>query len=147
MRKFRSPYEKSLGLVHLPRMIDKMRAAGTSAIDGYNYKTSGFDAMLLTFLGINGDDMERVVQEAASDAAVLDWVRRCARQHSPEEARAFNRSILDRGQATEEERLNFERRREQCFPGCTNLKYYVDLIEKDEGGVIYERPLPDSFYS
>ena len=146
-RPFRSPYEKALGLVHLPRLIDKMRAVGTPQFEGYNYKKSGFDAMLLSFLGIDGDEMEGIVREGQSDDSVLTWIKSRARNLSPDEARVFNHSILDRGQQTDEERRTFEARREQRYPGRGDLSYYVDLIEQDEGGVVYKRPLPDSFYS
>jgi hypothetical protein len=34
MPAFRSPYDTLLGLVFLPRLLDKMRVAGTFALDG-----------------------------------------------------------------------------------------------------------------
>ena len=43
----RSPYEKLGGYVHLPRLIDKARLHRKGLLDGYNYKTVGFDKHLL----------------------------------------------------------------------------------------------------
>src|SRR5204862_2130452 len=46
----RSHYEKLGGYVHLPRLIDKARLQRKGLLDGYNYKTVGFDKHLLSFL-------------------------------------------------------------------------------------------------
>ena len=54
----RSPYEKLGGCVHLPRLIDKARLHGKGLLDGYNYKTVGFDKHLLAFLKLDGDAFE-----------------------------------------------------------------------------------------
>jgi hypothetical protein len=43
----RSPYEKLGGYVHLPRLIDKARLHRKGLLDGYNYKTVGFDKHFL----------------------------------------------------------------------------------------------------
>jgi len=51
----RSPYEKLGGYVHLPRLIDKAKLHRKGLLDGYNYKTVGFDKHLLSFLKIEGD--------------------------------------------------------------------------------------------
>src|SRR4029077_18378198 len=54
----RSPYEKLGGYVHLPRLIDKARLRREGLLNGYNYKTVGFDKHLLAFLKIDGDAFE-----------------------------------------------------------------------------------------
>jgi hypothetical protein len=51
----RSPYAKLGGYVHLPRLIDKARLHRQGLLQGYNYKTFGFDRHLLAFLCIDGD--------------------------------------------------------------------------------------------
>jgi hypothetical protein len=134
-----------MGLVFLPRLIDKMRAAGTRALEGYNYKTIGMDAILLRFLGVDADAMEATVKSGASDAEVFAWLRANARKWTGEEAIELNHHILDRGQRTEEERSSFEARRLERYPDV-RLEYYVDLIEADAGRPIRQRPLPQSCY-
>jgi hypothetical protein len=49
MRKLhpRSPYQKLGGYVHLPRLIDKAKLHRKGLLNGYNYKTVGFDKHLL----------------------------------------------------------------------------------------------------
>jgi hypothetical protein len=145
-RPFPSPYEKALGLVFLPRTIEKMRAAGTPALDGYNYKTVGMDAILLKFLQLDPDAMEAYVKAGHTNAEIYEWVRQNARAYTADEATELNHQILDRGQRSDEERAAFEARREVGFPGRTDLRYFADLIEADEGGEILQRPLPAAAY-
>jgi hypothetical protein len=145
MPAFRSPYDSAMGLVFLPRLIDKMRASGTAALDGYNYKTVGMDADLIEFLAVDADAMESAVKAAASDAEVLGWISRNARKWTREDAIAHNHAILDSGQRSDDERASFEARRLQRYPDRP-LQYYVDLIEADAGRPIRTRPLPDRCY-
>ncbi|HEY1883769.1 MAG TPA: DUF5069 domain-containing protein [Candidatus Cybelea sp.] len=145
-RPFRSPYEKALGLVFLPRLIDKMRAVGTPTLDGYNYKTVGMDATVLGFLEVDGDVLEAYVREGHNDDRVYAWIQAHGRHYDAADAQDLNHRILDRGQRSDDEKATFEARRAQRYPGREDLRYYVDLIEADEGGAIRARPLPKSAY-
>jgi hypothetical protein len=144
MPAFRSPYDSAMGLVFLPRLIDKMRASGTAALDGYNYKTAGMDAVLLEFLAVDADAMEAAAK-AGTDAEVFVWVSNNARKWTREEAISLNHAILDSGQRSDDERASFEARRLQRYPDRP-LQYFVDLIESDAGRPIRARPLPDRCY-
>ena len=64
----RSPYEKLAGYVHLPRLIDKARLHRKGLLNGYNYKTVGFDKHLLAFLKLNGDDFEEIANRFDDDS-------------------------------------------------------------------------------
>ena len=68
----RSPYEKLGGYVHLPRLIDKAKLHRKGLLDGYNYKTVGFDKHLLAFLKLNGDAFEEAANRLDDDAAILE---------------------------------------------------------------------------
>ena len=81
----RSPYEKLGGYVHLPRLIDKAKLHRKGLLDGYNYKTVGFDKHLLAFLRIKGDAFEEIANELDDDEKILDWVKKNGAKHSPEE--------------------------------------------------------------
>ena len=63
----RSPYEKLGGYVHLPRLIDKAKLHRKGLLDGYNYKTVGFDKHLLSFLKLDGDAFEEAVHRLEND--------------------------------------------------------------------------------
>ena len=78
----RSPYEKLGGYVHLPRLIDKAKLHRKGLLDGYNYKTVGFDKHLLSFLRIDGDAFEDAVHRLEKDEAILKWVEENGVKHS-----------------------------------------------------------------
>ena len=80
----RSPYEKLGGYVHLPRLIDKARLHRKGLLNGYNYKTVGFDKHLLAFLKLNPDAFEEAANDLDDDQAVLTWVQEHGVKHSPE---------------------------------------------------------------
>ena len=80
----RSPYEKLGGYVHLPRLIDKARLHRKGLLNGYNYKTVGFDKHLLAFLKLNGDAFEETANRFDDDAAILELgANRTARNIRP----------------------------------------------------------------
>ncbi len=85
----RSPYEKLGGYVHLPRLIDKAKLHRKGLLDGYNYKTVGFDKHLLSFLKIDGDAFEDAVHRLDKDDAILNWVEENAAKHSAGRNRAL----------------------------------------------------------
>ena len=66
MRKVfpRSPYERLGGYVHLPRLIDKARLHRKGLLDGYNYKTIGFDKHLLAFLKLDPEAFEETANRS-----------------------------------------------------------------------------------
>ena len=80
----RSPYEKLGGYVHLPRLIDKARLHRKGLLNGYNYKTVGFDKHLLAFLKLNGDDFEEIANRFDEDGEILQWVDTNGIKHSTE---------------------------------------------------------------
>src|SRR5207253_3510314 len=77
----RSPYEKLGGYVHLPRLIDKAKLQRKGLLDGYNYKTVGFDKHLLSFIKIDGEAFEEIANKLDDDEAILAWVQKNGEQH------------------------------------------------------------------
>jgi hypothetical protein len=51
-------------------LIDKARLHRKGLLNGYNYKTVGFDKHLLAFLKIDGDSFEEVVNRLDEDEAI-----------------------------------------------------------------------------
>src|SRR5206468_4746430 len=89
----RSPCQKLGGYVHLPRLIDKARLHRKGLLDGYNYKTVGFDKHLLAFLKIDGDAFEEIVNKLDEDEAILDWVRKNGARNSTEAIEQWNHAM------------------------------------------------------
>jgi Domain of unknown function (DUF5069) len=130
----RSPYEKLGGYVHLPRLIDKARLSRKGLLDGYNYKTVGFDKHLLTFLKIDGDAFEDTVHRLESDDAILNWIRENCGKHSSEEIEHWNQAMISRHPDTAAKKARFSHFLKQSGgAGRKDIRTYFDLIEFDEG--------------
>jgi hypothetical protein len=135
MRKFlpRSPYEKLGGYVHLPRLIDKAKLHRNGLLDGYNYKTVGFDKHLLAFLKINGDAFEEAVHRLETDDAIWKWVQENGARHSAEAISQWNEAMISRRPDTAEKKARFTHfLKEAGGAGRKDIKTYFDLIEFDE---------------
>jgi hypothetical protein len=130
----RSPYEKLGGYVHLPRLIDKAKLHRKGLLDGYNYKTVGFDKHLLAFLRIKGDAFEEIASELDEDEKILDWVKANGAKHSPEEIEHWNQTMIARHPDTAAKKARFVHfLKESGGAGRKDIKTYFDLIEFDEG--------------
>ena len=130
----RSPYEKLGGYVHLPRLIDKAKLHRKGLLDGYNYKTVGFDKHLLAFLRIKGDAFEEIANELDDDNAILDWVNKNGASHSAEEIEHWNQTMIARHPDTAAKKARFTHfLKEAGGAGRKDIKTYFDLIEFDEG--------------
>ena len=130
----RSPYERLGGYVHLPRLIDKARLHGKGLLNGYNYKTTGFDKHLLTFLKLNPDAFEEAANRLDDDAAILQWVEKNAVAHSVDEIEEWNQAMISRHPDTAAKKARFVHfLKEAGGAGRKDVKTYFDLIEFDEG--------------
>ena len=130
----RSPYDKLGGYVHLPRLIDKARLHRKGLLDGYNYKTVGFDKHLLAFLKIKGDAFEEIANEFDDDDKILEWVDNNAVKHSAEEIEHWNSAMIARHPDTAAKKARFLHfLKEAGGAGRKDITTYFDLIEFDEG--------------
>ncbi len=130
----RSPYEKLGGFVHLPRLIDKARLHRKGLLNGYNYKTVGFDKHLLAFLKLDGDEFEKMANRFDDDAKILDWVERNGAKHSADAIEHWNQEMVSRHPDTAAKRARFVHfLKEAGGEERKDIKTYFDLIEFDEG--------------
>jgi len=130
----RSPYEKLGGYVHLPRFIDKARLYRKGLLDGYNYKTVGFDKHLLAFLKIDGDAFEEIANKCEDDAAILNWIQQHSAKHLPEAIEQWNQAMISRHPDTAAKKARFLHFLKQSGgEGRNDIGTYFDLIEFDEG--------------
>jgi hypothetical protein len=130
----RSPYERLGGYVHLPRLIDKARLHRKGLLDGYNYKSLGFDKHLLAFLSLDPDAFEQAANALESDAAVLAWVTQNAISHTAEEIEQWNQAMVARQPDTVEKKARFINfLQEAGGSDRKDIRTYFDLIEFDEG--------------
>jgi hypothetical protein len=129
----RSPYEKLGGYVHLPRLIDKAKLNRKGLLDGYNYKTVGFDKHLLAFLKIDGDAFEEAVHRLEKDDAIWQWIQRNGVRHSAEAVEQWNQAMISRHPDTAAKKARFTHfLKEAGGEGRKDIRTYFDLIEFDE---------------
>ena len=130
----RSPYAKLGGYVHLPRLIDKAKLHRQGLLNGYNYKTVGFDKHLLAFLKLNGDAFEEAANRLEEDAPILNWVQENGEKHSPEATEQWNEAMIPRHPDTAAKKARFLHFLKQSGgEGRKDIRTYFDLIEFDEG--------------
>ena len=130
----RSPYERLGGFVHLPRLIDKARLHRKGLLDGYNYKTVGFDKHLLAFLKLDPDEFEEAANRLDDDAAILQWIEERSARHSAEAIEEWNQAMIARHPDSAVKRARFlHALKESGGDGRDDIRTYFDLIEFDEG--------------
>ena len=130
----RSPYQKLGGYVHLPRLIDKAKLHRKGLLNGYNYKTVGFDKHLLAFLKIDGEAFEEAVNRLENDEAILKWIAENGKTHSSEAINEWNEAMISRHPDTAAKKARFNHfLKEAGGGGRKDIRTYFDLIEFDEG--------------
>jgi hypothetical protein len=134
-RRFpRSPYERLGGYVHLPRLIDKAKLHRRGLLNGYNYKTTGFDKHLLAFLKLDPEAFEEAANRIDDDAGILKWIGENGAQHSPEAIGEWNQEMISRAPDSAVKKARFLHfLKEAGGEGRTDIRTYFDLIEFDEG--------------
>jgi hypothetical protein len=126
----RSPREKLVGYVHLPRMIDKCRASLAGTEGDYIYPCP-MDQRLLDFVDITAKQFSKVVSEK-DDAAVAEWFKKTAKHHSHAEIVQWNEKFLTRGPDTDEKKDYFKQQRNAIDPTRTDIVSWADLLDLDE---------------
>ena len=87
----RGPRETILGFYMLPRTLDKLRAELPGGHLGqYLNHDTGFSAYVVRRLGLEMDELRRVVAEAPDETAVVDWL---AQRIRPADAAALNAKL------------------------------------------------------
>ncbi len=130
----RSPYDRLGGYVHLPRLIDKARLHRQGFLQGYNYKTVGFDKHLLAFLKLDPDGFEEAANRLEDDEAILRWVQENGVTHDAEEIEQWNEAMISRQPDNAEKKARFLHfLKEAGGETRKDIRTYFDLIEFDEG--------------
>src|SRR6185295_6171066 len=126
----RSPYDRLGGYVHLPRLIDKAKLHRQGLLNGYNYKTVGFDKHLLAFLKLNPDAFEEAANRLDEDNAILQWIEKNGAKHSPEEIEQWNQAMVSRHPDSAVKKARFLHfLKEAGGDGREGIRTYFDLIE------------------
>ena len=126
----RSPKDKALGLVHIPRMIDKSKAYQAQKLGEYIFPCP-LDEIILNFLKI---DSEAFAEEAHNreETSFFIWIEKSCLSRNIKEKEALNLEILQKKPATEEKRRKFVELRDKVDPSRTDINTWVDLIDLEE---------------
>ena len=127
----RGPREKMAGLVHIPRMIDKARAARQNTLGDYLYPCP-MDKIMLEFLKVDSDTF----QEKACNASEEDlstWITLQCQNQSSEDKQAANLKILKSQPDNPEKWETFHKIRDELDSSRTDITTWVDLIDLEEG--------------
>jgi hypothetical protein len=127
----RSPKEKIAGLAHIPRMIDKARAARENTLGEYIYPCP-LDKIMLEFLGVDSD----IFQEKAcrdTEEVLSKWVQSQCENRSLEDKQKVNNKILKSQPDNPEKLKTFHEIRDGLDPSRTDLTTWVELIDLEEG--------------
>ncbi|GJL78634.1 MAG: hypothetical protein NPINA01_16230 [Nitrospinaceae bacterium] len=127
----RSSTDMIAGIVHLPRMIDKARAANNNALGEYVYPCP-LDKIVLGFLKSNAEIFSDVVNRE-EDPKVLQWAQEMTRFRTPTEKEILNRQILERRPGSAEQWEYFNEMRDQIDPSRTDIETWVELSDLEEG--------------
>lgn len=133
----RSVHEKMLGIVQLPRTIDKGKAKAHGNAGDYNYDCP-MDKALFEFLGMNGDELLEVIKNAKSDAEIEAHCRPFVEKKSPEELERWNHEWVTHkaGGPSLEYFLNL---RNSIAPDRADVTSWADLLDLDEKRAVPRR--------
>jgi hypothetical protein len=136
----RSPRETLGGYVILPRLIDKVRMHTQGKLPpeyiGNLFKPgTTLDGRLLTFTGLDAEELRRAILAAKTDEEILAWVEKHARPHTDDDKRRWIAEIEAYRPNAEWATWRREVYKEiaaKIDPATLNL---FDLIDMDEGRI------------
>ncbi|MCH8157114.1 MAG: DUF5069 domain-containing protein [Nitrospinae bacterium] len=126
----RSPRETMAGLVHLPRMVDKARAAQSGNLGEYIYPCP-LDQKILDFLKVKPDCFTQLTVKK-EDGQISDWAAERTRDRTQRERDQVNSQILD-SKPDASKMSYFTGLRDSIDPTRTDVTTWTDLIDLEEG--------------
>lgn len=127
----RGPRETTLGYYLLPRTIDKLRAELPGGhLGAYLNHDTGFSAYLVRRLGLDMNELRKVVADAPDEAAVEQWL---ATRIDPAAAPALNAKL----DTFVVERMSLDnqlliRERHPVMAGRSDLSKILDILEAED---------------
>ncbi len=128
----RSSRETMVGIVHLPRMIDKARSYRDNTLGEYLYPCP-LDQHVLRFLKTNPEDFADLA-EVNDDVQITGWARETSRSRNRKERDLVNSKILNRKVKTEDMPF-FLKNRSLIDPARTDVNTWDGLIDLEEGHI------------
>ena len=127
----KSPKEKLAGLAHVPRMIDKARAAQQNTLGEYIYPCP-LDKIMLEFLEVDSDTFLKIACND-TETAISEWVDSQCHNRSLGDKEAINNKILNSQPDSPDKWNYFKELLNGLDPTRTDINTWVDLIDLEEG--------------
>lgn len=128
----RSPRVRLGGFVHLPRFLDKARAAAAGTLGEYIFPCP-MDKRLLAFLGLEADAFLTQVKAGLSDTEILAWVLAQAKPtRAPWEIEAWSRWMEDSGPGDAGRHEGMANTLRELAPNRDDIRTNFDRLDLDD---------------
>ncbi len=135
MKTPRTPYEKVAGLYYLGRAIDKIRFRQANELrsDFFELMGKGFDARIMTYLGLDYTEFAEFVRSGATDADCAEYVQRKAKNLNEVTALVWNDFAAKRGWKDSASEILEKFKAESGLASRTDIQTLFEYWEVDEG--------------
>ena len=127
----RGPREKMADLVHIPRMIDKARAARQNTLGEYIYPCP-MDKMMLEFLKVDSDSFQDKACNNTEES-LSSWITLQCQDRSSRDINAINKKMLAAHPDNPEKKEFFNEILNKIDSSRTDITTWADLIDLEEG--------------
>ena len=128
----RSPRVKLGGFVHLPRLLDKARAAAAGTLGEFIYPCP-LDNRFFAFTGLSADALLAEVKQGRSDTEMLAWVvANLSPKRQPWEIAAWSDYLTALSPGDVQRHKVFAEHIEKLGPGRDDIVTYFDRLDLDD---------------
>lgn len=128
----RSPRVKLGGFVHLPRLLDKARAAAAGKLGEFIYPCP-LDNRFFAFTGLGADALLAEVKTGKSDTEMLAWVMgNLSPKRQPWEIKAWSDYLTELSPGDIQRHKVFAEHIERLGPGRDDIVTYFDRLDLDD---------------
>lgn len=128
----RSPRVKLGGFVHLPRLLDKARAAAAGKLGEFIYPCP-LDNRFFAFTGLNPDALLAEAKSGKSDTEMLAWVMaNLSPKRQPWEIAAWSDYLAALSPGDVQRHKVFAEHIEKLGPGRDDIVTYFDRLDLDD---------------
>lgn len=130
-----SPRNETDGLVYFPRLADKIRLHQNNDLhpDFQGNMGKGFDLWTCQFLGVDYEDLKKVILAGASDEKALAWARENGSVRDEIETAWWNSFMRNRGFHDDISENLATRRAERPEAERARIHTFFDYLDADEG--------------
>jgi len=118
------------GYVHLPRLLDKGRAANADKLGAYKYN-SPLDQLFFGFAGIDAEEFKAQLATGKSDSEMLAWINEKSRR-APFEIKAWSDWAIEVGPGSADSLAWFGGVFKEAAPNREDIRNFADLIDLDD---------------